>query len=103
VLYIRFFFHFTNFLQELKEEFEIFCNKGVVGNTSAKLIATFCDNILKKGSSENLSDEYIENTLEKVAPAFVHVLYDAGALSSTKAGKDSLSGHCNILKSHRCR
>jgi hypothetical protein len=30
------------------------------------LLATFCDNILKKGCSEKLSDEAIEDALEKV-------------------------------------
>lgn len=30
------------------------------------MLATFCDNILKKGGSEKLSDEAIEETLEKV-------------------------------------
>jgi cullin 1 len=29
-------------------------------------LATFCDNILKKGCSEKLSDEAIEDALEKV-------------------------------------
>ncbi|KAK4388459.1 Cullin-1 [Sesamum angolense] len=45
--------------------FEVFCNKGVAGSSSAELLATFCDNILKKGGSEKLSDEAIEETLEK--------------------------------------
>ena len=53
-------------IQALKEAFEIFCNKGVAGSSSAELLATFCDNILKKGGSEKLSDEAIEETLEKV-------------------------------------
>lgn len=52
--------------QALKEAFEVFCNKAVVGSTSAELLATFCDNLLKKGGSEKLSDEAIEETLEKV-------------------------------------
>ena len=30
------------------------------------MLATFCDNILKKGCSEKLSDEAIEDALEKV-------------------------------------
>ncbi|KAI3809476.1 hypothetical protein L1987_25452 [Smallanthus sonchifolius] len=51
--------------QALKEAFEIFCNMGVAGSSSAELPATFCDNILKKGGSEKLSDEAIEDTLEK--------------------------------------
>ena len=46
--------------------FEVFCNKGVAGSSSAELLATFCDNILKKGGTEKLSDEAIEETLEKV-------------------------------------
>lgn len=50
----------------MKEAFEVFCNKGVAGSSSAELLATFCDNILKKGGSEKLSDEAIEETLEKV-------------------------------------
>lgn len=52
--------------QALKEAFEVFCNKGVSGSSSAELLATFCDNILKKGGGEKLSDEAIEETLEKV-------------------------------------
>ncbi|OAY83577.1 Cullin-1 [Ananas comosus] len=54
------------FHKALKEAFEVFCNKGVAGSASAELLATFCDNILKKGGSEKLSDEAIEETLEKV-------------------------------------
>ena len=56
-------------MQALKEAFEVFCNKGVAGSTSAELLATFCDNLLKKGGSEKLSDEAIEDTLEKVLVA----------------------------------
>jgi cullin 1 len=51
----------------------VFCNKGVSGSTSAELLATFCDNILKKGGSEKLSDEAIEDTLEKVHPSVCFV------------------------------
>ncbi|KAL5064110.1 hypothetical protein RYX36_025847, partial [Vicia faba] len=61
----------TLFHKDLKEAFEVFCNKGVAGNSSAQLLATFCDNILKKGGSEKLSDEAIEETLEKVAAALI--------------------------------
>uniref|UniRef100_A0A0D9WCV1 Cullin family profile domain-containing protein n=1 Tax=Leersia perrieri TaxID=77586 RepID=A0A0D9WCV1_9ORYZ len=56
----------TLFHKALKEAFEVFCNKGVSGSSSAELLATFCDNILKKGCSEKLSDEAIEDALEKV-------------------------------------
>lgn len=60
--------------QALKEAFEVFCNKGVAGSSSAELLATFCDNILKKGGSEKLSDEAIEETLEKVC-WLIYILY----------------------------
>ncbi|KAL0348694.1 UNVERIFIED_CONTAM: Cullin-1 [Sesamum angustifolium] len=60
------FLNHTLFHKALKEAFEVFCNKGVAGSSSAELLATFCDNILKKGGSEKLSDEAIEETLEKV-------------------------------------
>jgi cullin 1 len=62
-----------SFLQALKEAFEVFCNKGVSGSTSAELLATFCDNILKKGGSEKLSDEAIEDTLEKVVRLLAYI------------------------------
>ncbi|KAK2996180.1 hypothetical protein RJ639_029530 [Escallonia herrerae] len=67
---------FTNhtlFHKALKEAFEIFCNKGVSGSSSAELLATFCDNILKKGGSEKLSDEAIEETLEKVVKLLAYI------------------------------
>eukprot|EP01018_Ginkgo_biloba_P007037 Gb_00939 [translate_table: standard] len=61
------------FHKALKEAFEVFCNKGVAGSTSAELLATFCDNILKKGGSEKLLDEDIENTLEKVVKLLAYI------------------------------
>lgn len=61
-------------MQALKEAFEVFCNKGVSGSSSAELLATFCDNILKKGCSEKLSDEAIEDALEKVSWFFLLLL-----------------------------
>ncbi|KAK9083871.1 hypothetical protein Scep_030342 [Stephania cephalantha] len=61
------FMNHTLFHKALKEAFEVFCNKGVGGSSSAELLATFCDNILKKGGSEKLSDEAIEETLEKAS------------------------------------
>ncbi|WVZ10280.1 hypothetical protein V8G54_014810 [Vigna mungo] len=57
----------------LKEAFEVFCNKGVAGSSSAELLASFCDNILKKGGSEKLSDEAIEETLEKVVKLLAYI------------------------------
>ncbi|EFJ25647.1 hypothetical protein SELMODRAFT_173394 [Selaginella moellendorffii] len=61
------------FHKALKEAFEVFCNKGVGGSTSAELLATFCDNLLKKGGSEKLSDEAIEDTLEKVVKLLAYI------------------------------
>ncbi|KHG15267.1 Cullin-1 -like protein [Gossypium arboreum] len=63
----------TLFHKALKEAFEAFCNKGVAGSSSAELLATFCDNILKKGGSEKLSDEAIEETLEKVVKLLAYI------------------------------
>ncbi|CAN4123223.1 unnamed protein product [Withania somnifera] len=63
----------TLFHKALKEAFELFCNKGIAGSSSAELLATFCDNILKKGGSEKLSDEAIEETLEKVVKLLAYI------------------------------
>ncbi|XP_057960271.1 cullin-1 isoform X1 [Malania oleifera] len=67
------FMNHTLFHKALKEAFEVFCNKGVAGSSSAELLATFCDNILKKGGSEKLSDEAIEETLEKVVKLLAYI------------------------------
>ena len=61
------------FHRALKEAFEVFCNKGIAGATSAELLATFCDNLLKKGGSEKLSDDAIEETLEKVVRLLAYI------------------------------
>lgn len=50
----------------MKEVFEVFLNKGVVGSFSVELLVIFCDNIFKKGGSEKFSDEVIEDLFEKV-------------------------------------
>ncbi|XP_038877979.1 cullin-1-like [Benincasa hispida] len=63
----------TLFHKALKEAFEVFCNKGVAGSSSAELLSTFCDNILKKGGSEKLSDEAIEETLEKIVKLLAYI------------------------------
>lgn len=70
-------------LQALKDAFEVFCNKTVAGSSSAELLATFCDNILKKGGNEKLTDEAIEDTLEKVPfglSGFLHQILHRHAL-----------------------
>ncbi|XP_015088547.1 cullin-1-like isoform X2 [Solanum pennellii] len=61
------------FHKALKEAFEVFCNKIVSGCSSAELLASFCDNILKKGGSEKLSDDDIEETLDKVVKLLAYI------------------------------
>ena len=51
--------------QALKEAFVEFVNKDVGKYKNADLMSSFCDRILKKGG-EKLSDEEVEDTLEKV-------------------------------------
>uniref|UniRef100_A0A7R9VZX3 Cullin family profile domain-containing protein n=1 Tax=Chlamydomonas euryale TaxID=1486919 RepID=A0A7R9VZX3_9CHLO len=61
------------FHKALKEAFESFCNKNVAGTSSAELMASFCDNLLKKGGSEKLTDEALEETLEKVVKLLAYI------------------------------
>ncbi|CAI9785623.1 unnamed protein product [Fraxinus pennsylvanica] len=61
------------FHKALKDAFEVFCNKVVAGFSSAELLASYCDNILKKGGSEKLSDEAIEDTLDKVVKLLAYI------------------------------
>mmetsp|Transcript_11025 Transcript_11025/g.19100 ORF Transcript_11025/g.19100 Transcript_11025/m.19100 type:complete len:748 (-) Transcript_11025:342-2585(-) len=61
------------FHKALKEAFEAFCNKNVGSSSSAELMASFCDNLLKKGGSEKLSDEAIEDTLDKVVKLLAYI------------------------------
>ncbi|KAL7224818.1 hypothetical protein ACSBR1_026159 [Camellia fascicularis] len=63
----------TLFHKALKEAFEVFCNKQVFGCFSVELLASFCDNILKKGGNEKLNDEAIEDTLDKVVKLLAYV------------------------------
>ncbi|KAH7513323.1 hypothetical protein FEM48_Zijuj12G0188000 [Ziziphus jujuba var. spinosa] len=71
-------------LRTLKEAFEVFCNKGVAGSSCEELLATFCDNILKKGRSEKVSDEAIEETLEKVVKLLAYVSTDPWYMTDWK-------------------
>ncbi|KAJ8636452.1 hypothetical protein MRB53_010719 [Persea americana] len=60
------FMHHSLFHKALKETFEVVC-KGIARSSSAELLASFCDSIVKKSRScEELSDEAIEEILEKV-------------------------------------
>lgn len=61
------------FHKALKEAFETFCNKNVAGSTSAELMSSFCDNLLKKGGTEKLSDEAIEDNLDKVVKLLAYI------------------------------
>eukprot|EP00192_Tetraselmis_astigmatica_P006584 CAMPEP_0117662932 /NCGR_PEP_ID=MMETSP0804-20121206/8315_1 /TAXON_ID=1074897 /ORGANISM="Tetraselmis astigmatica, Strain CCMP880" /LENGTH=747 /DNA_ID=CAMNT_0005469861 /DNA_START=284 /DNA_END=2527 /DNA_ORIENTATION=+ len=61
------------FHKALKEAFEAFCNKNVTGSSSAELMANFCDNLLKKGGTEKLSDDEIEATLDKVVELLAYI------------------------------
>ncbi|XP_045833452.1 cullin-1-like [Trifolium pratense] len=67
------FMNHTLFHKALKDAFEVFCNKTVAGSSSAELLSSFCDNILKKGGSEKMSDEAIEDTLEKVVKLLAYI------------------------------
>ncbi|XP_057964979.1 cullin-1 [Malania oleifera] len=67
------FMNHTLFHKSLKEAFELFCNKNVAGNSSAELLATFCDGILKKGGIEKLGDEAVEEILEKVVKLLAYI------------------------------
>lgn len=60
------------FQKALKEAFVEFVNKDVGPDSSAKLMSTFCDRILKTGG-EKLSDEQVEDYLEKVVFVFSYL------------------------------
>ncbi|KAJ0601854.1 putative cullin protein, neddylation [Helianthus annuus] len=61
------------FHKALRETFEILCSKVIAGSSSAEVLATFCDNILKKGGSEKMSDEAVEDTFEKVVRQLAYI------------------------------
>ncbi|XP_021295984.1 cullin-1-like [Herrania umbratica] len=61
------------FRKALEEAFEVVCNETVAGSSSAELLTTFCDDILKKGGSEKLSDEAIEETFENVVKLLAYI------------------------------
>ncbi|CAL4956644.1 unnamed protein product [Urochloa decumbens] len=63
----------TLFHKALKEAFEVVCNKDVAGCTSAELFASYCDSILRKGGTEKLSDEAIEENLDKVVKLLTYI------------------------------
>ena len=51
----------------LRDAFESFCNKAVAGFSTAELMTSFCDGLLKKGGgSEKMSDDEADALLDKV-------------------------------------
>jgi len=60
------------FHKAMKEAFEVFVNKDIGKNSTAELLSNFCDNLLKK-SGERLSDEALEEKLEKVVRLFSYL------------------------------
>jgi len=61
------------FNRALKEAFEYFCNKGIGEISTAQLLADFADKLLRKGGSEKLSDEKMEETLDKVVKLLAYI------------------------------
>merc|ERR1719247_1960100 len=56
----------------MKEAFEVFVNKDIGTTSTAELLSNFCDNLLKK-SGERLSEEALEDKLEKVVRLFSYL------------------------------
>ncbi|KAL7226774.1 hypothetical protein ACSBR1_021778 [Camellia fascicularis] len=67
-----FFANHSLFHKALTEAFEVFCNESISGFSSAELLASFCDNILK-GGSEKWSDEANKDTLDKVVKLLSYI------------------------------
>ncbi|GJX12452.1 cullin-1-like protein [Tanacetum coccineum] len=65
---VDYFSNHNQFHKALREAFLVFCNITMASCSSAELLSAYCDNILKKGSSEKLSRLHIEETLEKETP-----------------------------------
>jgi len=60
------------FHKSMKEAFEIFINKDIGKTSTAELLSNFCDNLLKK-SGERLSDDALDDKLEKVVRLFSYL------------------------------
>jgi cullin 1 len=63
----------VTFQHAFKAAFERFCNKSVGDVTTAELLSSFCNGILKKGGREKLTDEAIEEQLEKIVKILAYV------------------------------
>lgn len=55
----------------LKEAFEVFVNKDIGNTTTAELLSTFCDNIMKTGG-DKLEGE-IDQNLDKIVMLFSYL------------------------------
>jgi len=60
------------FHKAMKEAFEVFVNKDIGKTSTAELLSNFCNNLLKK-SGERLSDDALEDKLEKVVRLFCYL------------------------------
>eukprot|EP00262_Sarcandra_glabra_P018752 TRINITY_DN6853_c0_g1_i2.p1 TRINITY_DN6853_c0_g1~~TRINITY_DN6853_c0_g1_i2.p1 ORF type:complete len:473 (+),score=78.91 TRINITY_DN6853_c0_g1_i2:173-1420(+) len=70
------FMYHAQFPQALRVAFEVFCNKDIAGCSCSKILAAFCDSLLKKGGrGEKLSDEEIEGRFEKIVKILAYI-YD---------------------------
>ena len=61
------------FQRAFKDAFERFCNKSIGEVTIAELLANFCHSVLKKGGKEKLTDEVIEDHLEKIVKLLAYI------------------------------
>ncbi|KAL8031552.1 hypothetical protein ABFX02_13G033600 [Erythranthe guttata] len=57
----------------LKQAFESFCNQVVCGTSNADHLASYCDYILKKGGSEKISDEAIDESMDKIVKLLAYI------------------------------
>jgi cullin 1 len=60
----------TLFQKSLKEAFEVFVNRDLEKASTAALMSSFCDRLLKKSSSEKLSEEVIDESMTKLVELF---------------------------------
>lgn len=61
------------FHKALKEAFEHFCNKRVGDSSPAEMLANYCDSLLRKGGAEKMTDEMLEDSLEKVVKLLAYI------------------------------
>ncbi|KAK2372996.1 cullin [Trifolium repens] len=70
LIYVKVYFqNHSLFCRALREGCKICFNNCVAESSGAEVLATFCDNILKKGRSKKFTDEEIDDIFEKVCYA----------------------------------